>query len=103
MSSKNKSNALPLSYAYSRENIPFPELTKDKTKPPVLGSEHDDNSEMFKKKEASQQEQAQKFMDDYRKVERAIVCNFYTGGGKSYTKGILDSLYRGFNPLNPNM
>ena len=103
MASKNKSDGLPSSYAYSRENVPFPELANEKVKPPVSESERDDNSELFKKKEATQQEQAQKFMDDYRRVERAIVCNFYTGGGKSYTRGILDSLYKGFNPLNPNM
>ena len=102
MNSSRTKNKYSSSYAFSRESIPYPEVAKEKAKPPITELESEDNSGLFTVKEATLEEQGQKFMDDYRKVERAIVCNFYTGGGV-YTRGILDSLYKGFNPLNPSM
>lgn len=76
------------SYSFNRSIIPFPELASGNVKKVVP----DDG--------ASLEEQAQKYMDAYRKAERVVVVNFYTGGG-AYKRGILDSIYRGFNPLNP--
>ncbi len=96
---KNR-NTPVASYAYSKENIPFPEKSTEKIKPPVTNLEFNDSSSLFAEKELTQEEKAIEFMSTYKKFERVIVCNFYTGGGK-YTNGILNSIYRGFNPLNP--
>ena len=94
--SKNQSN----SYAYSKETVPFPELDSEKVKPPATDLNLPDSSKLFVQKELTNEEQAIAYMSTYKKFERVIVCNFYTGGGK-YTNGILNSIYRGFNPLNP--
>ena len=89
------------SYSFNKTTVPFPEPIVQKTKPPVSDFETTDNSHMFKPKdELSLEEQAREYMDSYRKAERIIVINFYTGGG-AYKKGVLDSIYRGLNPLNP--
>ena len=95
---KNKIKNQSSSYAYSRETVPFPELSAEKSKPP--SADLPDNSKALARKELSPEEQAIEYMSTYKKFERVIVCNFYTGGG-IYTRGILDSIYRGFNPLNP--
>lgn len=81
--------------------MPFPEPVVEKIKPPISDVEVSDNSHLFKaKKELSLEEQAREYMNNYKKVERAVIINFYTGGG-AYKKGVLDAIYRGFNPLNP--
>ena len=85
-------------YAYSKTIVPFPEPVSERVKPPSTGLP--DSSKLFVKKELSQEEEAIQYMSTYKKFERVIVCNFYTGGG-IYTRGVLDSIYRGFNPLNP--
>ena len=99
MSTKLKNKNQTGSYAYSRETVPFPETASEKTKPPATNLNLLDNSNLFIEKELSAEEQAIQYMSTYKKFERVIVCNFYTGGGK-YTNGILNSIYRGFNPLN---
>lgn len=96
---KNRNTPLA-SYAYSKEIVPFPETNLEKVKPPVTSLELNDNSSLFTEKELTQEEKAIEYMSTYKKFERVVVCNFYTGGGK-YTNGILNSIYRGFNPLNP--
>ena len=102
MSRKNKNEDYFTSYAYGKENTPFPETLSDKLSPPETELDLEDSKDLFVEREETLEEQGQKYMDSYRKVERAIVCNFYTGGGK-YSRGILDSIYKGFNPLNPDM
>ena len=98
--SKNKIKNQSGSYAYSRETVPFPELDGENVEPPSTDLELSDSSKLFVQKELTNEEQAIEYMSTYKKFERVIVCNFYTGGG-IYTRGILDSIYRGFNPLNP--
>ena len=100
LTTKEKTKDYISSYSFKRVTVPYPSASTEKIKPPTTELELQDSAELFKVKEESLEEKAQKYMDSYRKVERAIVCNFYTGGGV-YTKGILDSLYKGFNPLNP--
>ena len=98
--SRKKNKNQSGSYAYSRETVPFPESDSEKVKPPATDLNLSDSSKLFIQKELTNEEQAIQYMSTYKKFERAIVCNFYTGGGK-YTNGILNSIYRGFNPLNP--
>ena len=89
------------SYSLNKSFTPLPESISDKIKPPVsLGTELTDNSHLFKVEEVPYEEQARRYMDEYRKAERIVINNFYTGGG-AYRKGVLDSIYRGFNPMNP--
>lgn len=87
------------SYSYNKSTIPFPEPKEERVKPPCTREETNCTNELFNKKELSLDEQAQEYMDNYRKAERVVVNNFYTGGGP-YKKGILDAIYRGVNPLN---
>ena len=92
------------SYSFKRSIIPLIEEKKDKVKPPDLVDDSKENevkeNNLISKKELTLEEQAQQYMDAYRKAERIVVINFYTGGGP-YKKGVLDAMYRGFNPLNP--
>ncbi len=97
---KKKIKNQALSYAYSKAVVPFPEIVSEKVTPPTSETPLTDNKSLFDKKKLTPEEQAIEYMSTYKKFERAIVCNFYTGGGK-YTNGILNSIYRGFNPLNP--
>ena len=96
--SRNKNKNQSNSYAYSKEIVPFLEADSEKIKPPSAGLP--DSGKLLVQKELTPEEKAIEYMSTYKKFERVIVCNFYTGGGL-YTKGILDSIYRGFNPLNP--
>ncbi len=98
--SRNKIKNSSSSYAYSRENVPFPEPVSERVKPPSVELGLSDSSKSFIQKELSPEEQSIEYMSTYKKFERVVVCNFYTGGGV-YTRGVLDSIYRGFNPLNP--
>ena len=100
MTTKLKNKNQSGSYAYSREIIPFPEPVSERVKPPSTDFSLSDSTSLFAEKELSDEERAIQYMSTYKKFERVIVCNFYTGGG-IYTRGILDSIYRGFNPLNP--
>ena len=89
------------SYSYKKDMIPFSVLDGERIKPPESESELVvDSRHLFKSKELTLEDEAKEYMDRYRKAERAIVVNFYTGGGP-YRKGVLDSIYRGFNPMNP--
>ena len=88
------------SYAFNRSSIPFPQQTNNKISPPVAQGTSSDTKDLFKLKELTLEDEAQKYMDSYRKAERVVVINFYTGGGP-YRKGVMDSIYKGFNPLNP--
>ena len=94
------------SYSFNRSIIPFPEKDLEKIKPPISDEVSEESIAekeaklLIVKKELSLEEQAQQYMDAYRKAERILVINFYTGGG-AYKRGILDAIYRGFNPLNP--
>ena len=85
-------------YSFNKTVIPFPQKAEVKAKPPE--ADLPDSSKLLVPKELSPEEQAIEYMSTYKKFERAIVCNFYTGGGV-YTRGMLDSIYRGSNPLNP--
>ena len=100
MSAKLKTKDHLESYAYGKAVIPFPEQVSERVVPPNSESTTLDNSKLFAKKELTREEQAIEYMSTYKKFERVIVCNFYIGGGR-YTRGILDSIYKGFNPLNP--
>lgn len=87
-------------YAFNKTSVPYPEKKKEKEKP-QRDIDGTDNSKLFKPKaDLSLEEQAQQYMDAYRKAERAVINNFYTGGG-AYRKGVMDAIYRGRNPLNP--
>ena len=89
------------SYSFNKTSIPFPEPVTEKTQPPISDFETIDNSHLFKPKdESTLEEQARQYMNSYMKAERIVVVNFYTGGG-AYKKGVLDAIYRGYNPLNP--
>ena len=102
MSSKLKSENQPSASYVNRAKPPFPESTPEKVAPPVSENELPDNKSLFEKKIQTPEEVAIGYMSEYKRFERVIVCNFYTGGS-AYSRGILDSIYRGFNPLNPNM
>jgi len=99
------SNTTLPSYAFSRAIVPFPEQDNEKIKPPI-DFKAEDTSGLFKTKvgESSKEERREKLiqehMDAYRKAERTLIINYYTGGS-AYKKGMLDAIYRGFNPLNP--
>ncbi len=84
------------SYSLSKSSTPFPAPGQDKIKPPVASQEYEDNSHLFiaKKQEISWEEKAKRHMDDYRKAERIVIINFYTGGSP-YKRGIMDTIYRG--------
>ncbi len=90
-----------MSYSFNQSAIPFPEPAKEKARPPQTIENTTDTKDLFKPAKAlTLEEEAQKYMDSYRKAERIVVINFYTGGS-AYKKGVMDSIYRGFNPLNP--
>lgn len=101
MSKKAITSISEETYTFNKSIRPFPEADLEKAKPPIL-SESEDNSDLFNevKEELSVDDQIRLHMDIYRKAERMVVINFYTGGGP-YKKGVLDAIYRGFNPLNP--
>lgn len=89
------------SYSFNKTIEPFPEPKEEKAKPPVSPGSTD-NSSLFKvvEEELSIDDKIRLHLDIYRKAERMLVINFYTGGGP-YKRGILDSIYRGYNPMNP--
>ena len=88
------------SYSFNRTIIPFPSPVTEKIKPPVSADgKVMDSSHLFVSKGNTLEEQARQYMDDYKKAERMLVINFYTGGGGAYRKGILDAIYRGYNPM----
>ncbi len=87
-------------YTYNQHFVPLPEAKSEKIKPPVFDKNTPDNKELFKVKEKNWEEKAQDYMDEYRKAERTLIINFYTGGTR-YSRGVLDSIYRGSNLLNP--
>ena len=84
------------SYSLNKSSTPFPEKAETKTKPPVANHKHEDNSHLFinAEQEMSWEEKARRSMDEYRKAERTIIINFYTGGSP-YKRGIMDTIYRG--------
>ena len=89
------------SYSYNKSIHPYPVLLKEKIKPPENINDLSDNSEMFviRKEEVEVDEQIRQHLDIYRKVERFIIVNFYTGGSP-FRRGLLDAIYRGHNPGN---
>jgi len=87
-------------YTYNKTVTLLPQEISKKAKPPVFTNCKSDNKELFTVKEKGWEEQAQNHMDDYRKAERILIVNFYTGG-TNYSRGVLDSIYRGVNLLNP--
>lgn len=94
MAISEKLKSYNTTYTYNREKIPFPEMAKEKAKPPIINQDFIDTKDLLKEKTLSNEQKAQEYMDNYRKAERALVINFYTGGTK-YSRGILDSIYRG--------
>lgn len=91
------------SYSFNRTLIPFPEDSSSKIKPPIADIEMEDNSHLFQPVilEERKLEQARQYIDTYRKAERAVIINFYTGGGGAYRKGFMDAIYKGYNFSNP--
>ena len=89
------------SYCFNKAIEPFPELQDKKAKPPESPGSLD-NSALFNivKEELSVDDEIRLHLDIYRKAERMVVINFYTGGGP-YKRGVLDAIYRGYNPMNP--
>ena len=89
------------SYSFNRTVIPFPEPKAERAKPPeAVNPNLIDSSHLFtKKREASKEEKIQQYLDNYKKAERILVINFYTGGGP-YRRGVMDAIYRGYNPMN---
>ena len=89
------------SYSFNQASVPYPEQGQEKIKPETAVGDFIDSSSLFKKaEELPLEEQARQYMDTYKKAERAVINNFYIGGA-AHRKGILDSIYKGFNPLNP--
>ena len=89
----------PVSYAFNKSIVPFPELADEKLKPPVSEINLGDTKDMYKPpRELTVDEKIQERMDEYRKAERALIINFYTGGS-AYKKGIMDAVYRGSSEL----
>ncbi len=88
------------SYSLSKSSTPFPKSDTNKIKPPVANQDLEDNSHLFteKKQELSWEEKAKRHMDDYRKAERIVIINFYTGGSP-YKRGIMDTIYRGMGGM----
>lgn len=84
------------SYSLNKSSTPFPEKAQNKAKPPVSNHKYEDNSHLFTnaEEEMSWEEKARRSMDEYRKAERTIIINFYTGGSP-YKRGIMDTIYRG--------
>ena len=85
-------------YSFNKSRVPFPENTAEKIKPPTSTNNVIDSRHLFKKQELTIEEQAIDYMNNYKKAERILSINFYTGGG-AYKKGVMDSLYKGFNPM----
>src|SRR3989338_5828348 len=88
-------------YSFNKSFMLYPD-SSERIKPPTASQSFvSDTKDLFKPKdELTMEEKAQEYMDAYRKAERIVVINFYTGGS-AYRKGIIDSIYRGYNPLNP--
>lgn len=86
------------SYSFNRSIVPFPTNSEERIKPPTSVNNVIDSSHLFVKKELSLEEQAQQYMDNAKKAERVLTINFYTGGS-AYRRGVMDSIYRGFNPM----
>lgn len=104
---KKEINSDSPTYVFSRAIVPYPDKQNEKIKPPI-NFEAQDTTELFKtkdlfiglSKEERREKMIQEHMDVYRKAERILIINYYTGGS-AYKKGMLDAIYRGFNPLNP--
>ena len=98
---KRKKNYITSYYSFNRSIIPFPEPIKEKTNPPISQGNLSDTKNLFQPiDKLTSEEEAQKYMNSYKRAERAVIVSFYTGGGP-YRKGVMDSIYKGFNPLNP--
>lgn len=91
-----------VSYSFNKTIVPFPEIQDKKVLPPKSNSKVIDSSHLFKKKTEplTKEKLRKKFIEDYLKAERVVVSNFYTGGSP-YKSGVLDMIYKGFNPLKP--
>lgn len=97
---KKKIKQFDNQYAFNKTAEPYPELSEKKSKPPISKSAEDTTNLFPPKPKQTNVELAKEMMNEYRKAERAVVVNFYTGGS-AYKKGIMDAIYRGKNPLNP--
>ncbi|MBI1858546.1 MAG: hypothetical protein HYR97_05475 [Candidatus Melainabacteria bacterium] len=86
------------SYSFNKTIVPFSLADSQKVSPPSCNRVEDTKDYFPPEKKKSKEEVIQEYMDNYRKAERTLIVNFYTGGN-AYKKGIMDALYRGANPL----
>lgn len=98
MKKLGKSYSENRSYAFNRSIIPFSRANAEKVKPPHFEDAEDTTNMFPEEKKPSKEKVIQEYMDNYRKAERALIVNFYTGGN-AYKKGIMDAIYKGINPL----
>ena len=97
---KKKIKQFESQYTFNKTSEPYPELNENKSRPPTSQLAEDTKGLFLTKPKRSNVEIAKEMMDDYRKAERTVIVNFYTGGS-AYRKGIMDAIYGGRNPLNP--
>ena len=92
-----KSKIVGPSYSFSRVTAPLPEKASSKSKPPSPSCEIKDTTEIFakEKKEKTREEKMVDFMSEYKKAERFVIVNFYTGGNGAYKFGMMDAIYAG--------
>ena len=93
---KKKIKQFDSQYGFNRSSEPYPELSENKSKPPGSESAKDTKDLFQNKPKQTNVEIAKEMMDEYRKAERTVVVNFYTGGS-AYKKGIMDAIYGGRN------
>lgn len=90
------------SYSFNKTIVPFPDDKAEKVKPPPSNSNVIDSSHLFKTRiePLTKEGLRKRYVDEYFKAERIVISNFYTGGG-AFKKGVLDMIYKGFNPMKP--
>lgn len=84
-------------YSFGKEIMPMPNEIECKTKPPVYDTLKvvKNTKELFgPEPEKTPEENIVIAMSAYKKAERFVIVNFYTGGG-AHKIGMMDALYSG--------
>lgn len=90
------------SYSFNRQILPMP-VSESKAKPPEPQKSYNNTETLFpQKKEKTKHEQIMEYLNEYKKAERMVIINFYTGGG-AYKTGMMDALYAGLLSKNPSI
>ena len=83
------------SYSFNRAIQPFPDA-QERIKPPSSKDFTETKCFINFENNSNEEKETQKSIDDYRKAERVVVNNFYTGGS-IYKTGAMDFIYKGVN------